>query len=421
MSLSDVLTSWNELWAPTPSRRGALKLLGGSVLGGALLSLVDEDAGAACRKRGRCNRRRRCCRGFVCKRGRCRKKPGRRRPGQPGAPACPAGQQRCGSACTNLDQDPRNCGACGNRCEGGTTCAAGFCTLAIGEPGTGPRQFNAPTSVATDVSGRLYVTDALNDRVQVLTSAGDFIREFGGFGDADGAFSTPSGIAAAGGGENGPLGSGPGAAAAGDIYVADQGNHRIQQFDSAGNHIRSWGTFGGGRGQFNQPAAVAVRGNTVVVADLNNDRVQRFTANGFFLGQFGGKGSANGRFDAPQGVAIDAQRNILVADTENNRIQVFDGSGGFIRSFGGGVGQGKFNAPHGIAVDGAGNIWVADRGNDRIQVFTPEGALILVIGRRGAGLGELNNPQGIAVSPLGFLAVADAGNDRLQLFLLNRG
>lgn len=61
------------------------------------------------------------------------------------------------------------------------------------------------------------------------------------------------------------------------MYVADLYNHRIQKFDSAGNFLTKWGSFGSGDGQFDRPygAAVDLSGN-VFVADMGNNRIQKF-------------------------------------------------------------------------------------------------------------------------------------------------
>ena len=70
----------------------------------------------------------------------------------------------------------------------------------------------------------------------------------------------------------------------GNVYVVEQGNHRIQKFTSSGNFILKWGknggdgTSGSGDGEFNDPRGVAVDNNSgnVYVADRGNHRIQKF-------------------------------------------------------------------------------------------------------------------------------------------------
>ncbi len=139
-----------------------------------------------------------------------------------------------------------------------------------------------------------------------------------------------------------------------------------------------WGRFGNGDGEFQFPRGVAVddAGN-VYVADRNNDRIQKFDSSGSYLTQWGGPGSGDGQFDLPSGVAVDFAGNVYVADFNNNRVQKFDSSGTHITQWGtNGSGDGQFSAPLGVAVDAAGNVYVADSGNDRIQKFDSSGVYL---------------------------------------------
>ena len=92
--------------------------------------------------------------------------------------------------------------------------------------------------------------------------------------------------------------------AAVNVYVVDTGNHRVQKFDASGNFVSTWGSSGGGNGQFNNPRGIAVdNSGNVYVADTNNNRVQEFDANGNFVSTWGSFGSGNGQFTSPNGIA----------------------------------------------------------------------------------------------------------------------
>ncbi|TMA57524.1 MAG: hypothetical protein E6J75_07440, partial [Deltaproteobacteria bacterium] len=88
--------------------------------------------------------------------------------------------------------------------------------------------------------------------------------------------------------------------------------------------LTNWGSLGSGDGEFSQPSGVAVDGSgNVFVADTGNNRIQEFTNTGTFLAKWGTTGSGDGEFFAPYGVGVDTSGNIFVADTNNNRIQKF--------------------------------------------------------------------------------------------------
>ena len=61
----------------------------------------------------------------------------------------------------------------------------------------------------------------------------------------------------------------------------------------------------------------------VYVADGDNHRVQKFTSNGRFLPKWGSEGTRDGEFDYPSVISVDGLRNVYVADRSNYRVQVF--------------------------------------------------------------------------------------------------
>jgi hypothetical protein len=164
---------------------------------------------------------------------------------------------------------------------------------------------------------------------------------------------------------------------AGNVYVTDLGNHRIEKFTSGGSFIMSWGTNGTGNGQFSAPEGIAIdASDNVYVADTGNHRIQKFNTSGTFVTKWGTNGTADGQFDTPWGVSVDGVGDVYVSDTNNNRIQKFSPTGTFITSCGvSGTGNGEFAGPQDVGADAAGNYYVADTGNDRVQKFGAGGAL----------------------------------------------
>jgi sugar lactone lactonase YvrE len=261
------------------------------------------------------------------------------------------------------------------------------------------------------------------------------------------------------------------------VYVADSKAHRIVKFDAQGKLLTAWGSAGSGPGQFNgqtqapqhfpnSPYGVAVDGaGNVYVSDTWNHRVEKFSATGTFLTQWGSKdqqiGAGAGEFYGPRGIAVLPDGSVAVADTGNKRIEVFSAAGTYLRSIGtSGSGNGQLNEPSGVAADGAGNLYVADYWNGRIQKFTeqgvyltqwavpgwstpgfytepyiavdgagqvivpdptdgrvlvysPSGVLVAALGSAGSAAGQFSTPLGVAADGSA-LWVGDQGNGRLQ-------
>jgi DNA-binding beta-propeller fold protein YncE len=160
----------------------------------------------------------------------------------------------------------------------------------------------------------------------------------------------------------------------GNLYVSDEGTHKISVFNPDGGLVRQWAELGAAPGQLNRPSGFAFDSEgTIFVADTFNHRVQRFTLEGRHLGTFGNHGSGPAEFDMPWGLAFEHSGNLLVADWRNDRVQRLTPTGGFVSAFGRpGSAPGEFNRPAGLAVDGHGDIYVADRGNNRVQLFGPD-------------------------------------------------
>jgi len=186
----------------------------------------------------------------------------------------------------------------------------------IGSSGSGPGQFNAPGGVAIGPDGALYVADFYNHRIEKLKNDGTFIRQWGTTGKSGiraGQFGYPTDVAI---GANNSL------------YVADGYNDRIQVFDSSGEFSFKWGgplamnIYGPFNGWFATVTSVAIdKAGNVFVADFYNDRIQKFASDGTFLTSFGSKGSGPGQFSYPIAIAIGGDGSIFVADYGNNRIQ----------------------------------------------------------------------------------------------------
>ena len=282
--------------------------------------------------------------------------------------------------------------------------------LEFGRQGQGPGQFQDPRGVAVDAAGNIYVADTGNHRVQVFDANGNYVTDWGRYGSGPGEFNEPWGIAVDG---------------LGNVYVADTWNYRVQKFDKSGKFLTMWGESGDSQGDalalpgaFYGPRAVAMASDgSVLVMDTGNERIQRFTAEGKWLAGYGGFGAGAGQFWEPVGLAVDGSGNVYVADTWNRRIQAFDSGMRYVREWGvkAWVGESVLNKPY-LAVDGAGRVYGSDPEGHRVLVWTVEGEFVAAYGEYGSDESRFNLPVGLAVDGGGRLIVADSGNHRIMVF-----
>ena len=279
---------------------------------------------------------------------------------------------------------------------GAEFCLAG-CQAGI--PGIGAGELDRPQGLDVDLgSGRLYVADAGNERVQRWTSGTmAYQTEFGSEGNGDGEFEEPGGLVETGG----------------RVVVADRDLPRMQSFDGATGAFQA--RFGQpGPGTLIAPGGIGAGPGGIYVTD-SADRGLRFDPGGGFISRFGSPGSNQGRFDRPAGVGVAADGTVYVADSGNDRIQRLDPAGVSLGQWGlTGNGNGFFASPGDVAVAADGRVYVADTGNQRIQRFGPLGNFELAWGGAGDGAGQFSNPLGVAVDPAGTVYVADAGNARIR-------
>jgi sugar lactone lactonase YvrE len=179
-----------------------------------------------------------------------------------------------------------------------------------GVQGTEPGRFGYPTDVVCDSQGNFYVCEyGENDRVQVFSPEGRWLRQWGGHGSEPGQFLKPRGMVID---ERDRL------------YVCDSCNHRIQVFDTQGRLLAMWGQRGSAAGEMAYPYDLAMGPDgTLYVAEYANHRVQRFSRDGQSLGTWGAPGRGPGQLNSPWALAVDSQGCVSVIDTLNHRVQRF--------------------------------------------------------------------------------------------------
>jgi sugar lactone lactonase YvrE len=324
---------------------------------------------------------------------------------------------------------------------GNVTTVAGF-TFSLGsaDGSEASARFAYPLGLAVDSSRNVYVADRNNNTIRKITPLGT-VTTFAGLagspGSTDGTgsaarFSSPRSVAFD---------------AAGNLYVAEGGNHTIRMITPAGVVTTVAGQPGssgstdgtGSAARFNQPNGVAVDQATgvVYVADLANHTIRKIAPGGIvttIAGLAGASGNTDGtgnaaRFNRPSAVAVDAAGVVSIADTANSLIRSMNSAGvvttlaGGAPNINGGNGDGtgtaaRFNSPQGIAVDSAGTIYVADTLMHTIRRITTGAEVTTIAGCPGCFGGEnwgrFNSPQGIAVDARGFVYVADTRNNTIR-------
>ncbi|MBI3182150.1 MAG: hypothetical protein HYZ28_08390 [Myxococcales bacterium] len=306
-------------------------------------------------------------------------------------------------------------------------------------------RLNYPSGLSVDPRGNIYVADRANHRVRKISAAG-VISTVAGTGTA--GSQGDSGLAT-----RAELSSPVGVAVDGDgnLYIADQGNHRIRRVDTNGTITTVAGTgtqgFGGDdllatQAMLSGPSGVAVDGHGYLyIADSYNHRVRVVTPNGQIrtvagdgtFGFFGDSGPApKARLNLPTGVAVDKDANLYIADQGNHRVRKVD-MGGTIRTIAG-TGTGGYNGegtatqrqlsyPAGVAVDATGNVFIADSGNHRVRklaaglLSTVAGTGLAAFGGEGGRGAEasFNTPMSVVVDQEGKVLVADQWNHRIRL------
>jgi sugar lactone lactonase YvrE len=320
--------------------------------------------------------------------------------------------------------------------------------------GTGNGQIEHPTSIAIDPKGNIWLANASGSRVDEFNSAGTFVRSFpacasGGLAvDAVGdVFTNCGGGTVQKWTETGTLqktigswGTGPGQLtesgpiavnANGTLWVGDSHwsstegwTSRIEKFNTSGEYVSQFGSYGTGPGQFRRVAGLEVDGQgTIFVADLEGDRVEEYTSRGEFVAQFGSQGAGEGQFVFSQhaGISSDSTGNLYILDANHYRVEKWVNtfySPIYLGSFGSqGTGAGQFQNVADSAVDQAGNVWVTDNNSSTVQEFNASGAYVKKLGTGvGTGNGQIEHPTEIAIDSNSNIWLANASGSRVDEF-----
>lgn len=183
--------------------------------------------------------------------------------------------------------------------------AEGKMLKTFGTHGTGPGEFIYPVGITKDDAENLYVCEyGGHDRVQKFTREGAYLLEFGGFGTAEGEFQRPAGLVWHDA----------------RIYVTDAVNNRVLVFTDTGKFKGLLGA-GKEPLAFDLPYDITLGpGDALYVIEYGAGRLSKVGLDGRLLAQYGHTGSGEGEFGTPWGLCIDAKHRIFIADTKNRRL-----------------------------------------------------------------------------------------------------
>jgi len=316
-------------------------------------------------------------------------------------------------------------------------------------------RFNNPVGLAIDGAGNIYVADTQNSTVRKIVYQGPdrIVTTLAGYpglnGKSDGngtnaLFNKPQGVAAD---------------AAGNVYIADTGNHAFRRITPDGTVTTIAGQPGftgktdavGNAALFNSPSGVSIHSSgTLFIADTGNFTIRSITPVGtdWFVttlaGTAGLAGTADGTnkaalFAEPFGIAVSIETNIYVTDSANHmirKIQRVEGnwitttvSGTSSQGRADGTNSGvRFYGPEGITTDNSGTFFVSDTDNNTIRKMVHQGSNWIVTTIAGntntTTTGSLTDgtntsarfwsPQGLALDTNGAVYVADTLNGAIR-------
>lgn len=188
-------------------------------------------------------------------------------------------------------------------------------TLGVaGEPGNDPLHFNRPTGVAIAPDGGFYVSDGYrNSRIVKYSADGKYLFEWGKKGSGAGEFDIPHGLCLD---------------EAGNVYVADRENRRIQVFDARGRFLRVFSDPGFGYlcGVAYDPVSrrvVAVDDKSFLHLKHRGSDVLVLDRDGRVISRWGRSGGYDGATCWYHDLALGRDGSIYVGDILGNRIRKF--------------------------------------------------------------------------------------------------
>jgi DNA-binding beta-propeller fold protein YncE len=234
--------------------------------------------------------------------------------------------------------------------------ANGARVTSLGMMGGENGQLLNPLGIGMAPNGDVWVADRGNERIVMFDASGRprQVLEL----EADGEKIVPVDIAV------GPRGK--------ELFITSNNTHQVVVFSTRGEFLRAWGGEGEDEGRFRYPATIEIdSAGNVYVVDVINARVQKFDPAGTHLLTIGELGGKAGTFYRPKGVAVDEAGNIYVSDSFLGVVQVFSPDGGLAYVIGEGGTATVFDTPVGLAASGK-RLYVTQMLAGKVAVLEPQ-------------------------------------------------
>lgn len=274
--------------------------------------------------------------------------------------------------------------------------------------------------VAIDPFSRIWVCNDVDSSLDIFDRDGNKLQHLaGGKGSAPGQWNWQIGTL-----NQGAFWVGCAMAFApdGTAYITDAGNQRVQVLAPDGTLKTTWSTADPDKPQLQGPIAISrlANGEFLITDFATRDVIRRFSADGQFLGMFEpGEGVVQTYWD-PVSTLVDQDGNIWVTEFSENRVVKLTSEGELLLAIGGpnpGSQPGKFREPMAMALDAQGNIYVADDDNSRLQVFDANGTFLAAFTGAEAGMTRFGDQGGgfpnIVAGGGGYFFVTDYADDDL--------
>jgi tripartite motif-containing protein 71 len=234
--------------------------------------------------------------------------------------------------------------------------AAGTRVTSLGMMGDDEGQLLSPLGIGVSTKGEVWIADKGNERVVMFDAKGNPRRTFEL--EADGVSIVPVDIAV------GPRGR--------ELFITSNNTHQVVVFSNKGEFLRAWGGEGEDDGQFIYPATIDIdSAGNVYVVDVINARVQKFDSAGNHLLTIGKRGGKAGTFYRPKGVAVDDAGKIFVSDSFLGVVQVFSPDGEFAYVIGEDGNATVYDTPVGLAAAGE-RLYVTQMLAGKVAVLEPQ-------------------------------------------------